>query len=152
MQADLDGNSNGIPKKLANVWPFVILPATSLKQLSDNIRPLLVSVSRTMYMTKACRTVTSNDFNRSAFARALSTPVRYLEILAELLISLNHIHTYSALRACLHQAQPDNLPLSLLPQQHSKWRISNTPWVLQGSLETVCYSISVSGPLVHVEF
>lgn len=42
MQADIEGNSNGIPKKLANVWPFIMMPAASLKQLSDNIRPLLV--------------------------------------------------------------------------------------------------------------
>lgn len=37
MQADLEGNSNGIPKKLTNVWPFIVTPAASLKQLSDSI-------------------------------------------------------------------------------------------------------------------
>lgn len=42
MQADIEGNSNSIPKELANVWPFVVMPAASLEQLSDNIRPLLV--------------------------------------------------------------------------------------------------------------
>lgn len=82
MQADLEGNSNGIPKKLANVSPFIVMSAASLKQLSDNIRPPLVSLSRTMYMIKACRTAISNKFNRSAFASALSTPAPYLEMLA----------------------------------------------------------------------
>lgn len=42
MQADLEGNSNGIPKKLANIWAFIVISAASLKKLSDNIRPLLV--------------------------------------------------------------------------------------------------------------
>lgn len=82
MQADLEGDSNGIPKELANVWPFIVIPAASLTQLSDNIRPPLVSLSRTMYMIKACRTVISNKFNESAFASALSTAARYLGMLA----------------------------------------------------------------------
>ena len=80
MQADLERNSNGSPNKLPDVWTFLITPAANLNTLSGNTRPLLVSVSRTMYMTKACRTSMSSDFNKSAFASELSTPMRYLGI------------------------------------------------------------------------
>lgn len=60
---------------------MLIMPAACLEELDGLVLTRQMGAGRsshTRYMTKACRTVTSDDWKKFARQRAFSIPVRYL--------------------------------------------------------------------------